>query len=119
MARGGKRGRKTSEPGLLGGLGAFFQGRRPKAPVSPHAQEIKALLMLGSSLWLFIAMASYYAPFDDPAAVGRNWGGQVGFYLANAAFISSGRPKMQAARDEGPPAAAQSAQAPGCAFASR
>jgi S-DNA-T family DNA segregation ATPase FtsK/SpoIIIE len=89
MGRGAKRGRKQGGLGLLAGLGASLRGRA-EAPPSPHVQEIKALLMMGFSLWLFVSMASYYAPFDDPAAAGRNWGGQVGFYLANAAFISCG-----------------------------
>lgn len=56
----------------------------------PHIQEIKGLLLIGVSIWLAIAMASYYRPIDDPGAAGRNWGGLVGFYLANLAFMATG-----------------------------
>ncbi|MCC7014515.1 MAG: DNA translocase FtsK 4TM domain-containing protein [Planctomycetes bacterium] len=55
-----------------------------------HIQEIKGLLLIGLSLWLFVAMASYYAPPDDPQAVGRNWGGRVGYYYAMGAFAAAG-----------------------------
>ena len=56
----------------------------------PHIQEIKGLLLIGGSVWLAIAMASYYRPIDDPGAEGRNWGGLVGFYFANLAFMATG-----------------------------
>lgn len=56
----------------------------------PHIQEIKGLLLIGGSIWLAIAMASYYRPIDDIGAQGRNWGGLVGFYLANLAFMATG-----------------------------
>ncbi|MGC8040471.1 DNA translocase FtsK 4TM domain-containing protein, partial [Salmonella enterica] len=56
----------------------------------PHIQEIKGLLLIGGSVWLAIAMASYYRPIDDPGAAGSNWGGLVGFYFANLAFMATG-----------------------------
>ncbi|MDP6839953.1 MAG: DNA translocase FtsK 4TM domain-containing protein, partial [Planctomycetota bacterium] len=65
-------------------------GRPVGNKTSARLQEIKGLAMTGLSLWLLISMVSYYTPFDDPRAVGRNWGGQAGFYLANWAFIAIG-----------------------------
>ena len=55
-----------------------------------RAQEIKGLLMIGFSVWLLIAMGTYYRPFDDPAAAGRNLCGKVGFYFADMAFLATG-----------------------------
>ena len=55
-----------------------------------HAKEIKGLLMIGFAMWLSIAMLTYYRPIDDPLAAGRNLGGEVGFYLADIAFLVSG-----------------------------
>jgi len=55
-----------------------------------HVQEIKGLALFGLSLWLCVSMASYYRPIDDPAAQGLNWGGQVGFYLADLAYMATG-----------------------------
>ena len=100
MARGGKRASRRAKkgPGLFARMSDALFGkdagkakkRSGRSEPSPHAQEIKALLLLGVSLWLFVSMTTYYTPFDDPRAAGRNWGGQVGFYLANAAFIATG-----------------------------
>jgi len=60
------------------------------AAARPHIQEIKGLLLIGLSMWLAVAMASYYGPIDDPGAQGHNWGGVVGFYFANLAFMATG-----------------------------
>jgi S-DNA-T family DNA segregation ATPase FtsK/SpoIIIE len=72
-------------------LRALFAGPGGEGTrTADHVQEIKGLLLLGGALWLFVAMVSYYRPIDDPGAAGRNWGGQVGFYLADAAFKVAG-----------------------------
>ena len=55
-----------------------------------RAHEIKGLLLIGVSVWLLVAMATYYRPIDDPGAAGRNLGGQVGFYLADSALLATG-----------------------------
>jgi DNA segregation ATPase FtsK/SpoIIIE-like protein len=67
-----------------------FERDLDSAAARPHIQEIKGLLLIGVSLWLAISMASYYRPHGDPGALGRNWGGLVGFYLANLAFMATG-----------------------------
>ncbi len=69
---------------------ALERDERESESSRPHVQEIKGLLLMGVSIWLAIAMASYYRPIDDPGAEGRNWGGLVGFYLANMAFMATG-----------------------------
>jgi S-DNA-T family DNA segregation ATPase FtsK/SpoIIIE len=70
--------------------GARARGKSRGRGISPHVQEICGLTLIGLSLWLAVAMASYYRPFDDPGAAGRNWGGQVGFYFANLVFMAGG-----------------------------
>ena len=88
-----KTGKKGAREGFLTRLGALAQGilgGGESGESKAHAQEIKGFLLIGLSLWLCVSMLTYYKPFDDPRAEGRNWGGQVGFYLANAAFISTG-----------------------------
>lgn len=55
-----------------------------------HVSEIKGLLLFGVSLWLCVAMASYSRPFGDPVSRGLNWGGQVGYYLADLAYVGTG-----------------------------
>jgi S-DNA-T family DNA segregation ATPase FtsK/SpoIIIE len=88
-----RKAKKGAGEGFLARLGALAQGilgGGESGASKAHAQEIKGFLLIGLSLWLCVSMLSYYKPFDDPRAAGRNWGGQVGFYLANAAFISTG-----------------------------
>jgi S-DNA-T family DNA segregation ATPase FtsK/SpoIIIE len=58
--------------------------------LSPHVKEVIGIVLIFVSLWLSVSMVSYYRPFDDPGAGGRNWGGQVGFYFANLVFMASG-----------------------------
>jgi S-DNA-T family DNA segregation ATPase FtsK/SpoIIIE len=55
-----------------------------------HVSEIQGLLLFGVSLWLCVAMASYSRPFGDPVSEGLNWGGQVGYYLADLAYVGTG-----------------------------
>ena len=99
MARKTKRKRKGKQEGVWARLMAWLDGpvadppsrrsRREEAR-SDHVQEIKGLALFGLSLWLCVSMASYYRPIDDPAASGLNWGGQVGFYLADVAYMATG-----------------------------
>ena len=55
-----------------------------------HVREIQGLVLIGVSIWLLVAMGTYYRPVDDPLAGGRNLGGRVGFYLADMAFLATG-----------------------------
>jgi S-DNA-T family DNA segregation ATPase FtsK/SpoIIIE len=63
---------------------------RRETEAAGHVQEIKGLALFGVALWLCVSMASYYRPIDDPAARGLNWGGQIGFYLADLAYMATG-----------------------------
>jgi hypothetical protein len=77
-------------------LGQRPRGRKrsgaqpPRSGSRGHIQEIKGLALFAFSLWLCVSMASYYRPIDDPAARGLNWGGQLGFYLADLAYMATG-----------------------------
>src|SRR5688572_28112237 len=55
-----------------------------------HVREMQALVLIGVSIWLLVAMGTYYRPVDDPLASGRNLGGRIGFYLADLAFLATG-----------------------------
>ncbi len=92
--RAGKKGRKGKPSGLMGRLravaGGFLFGRPVDECTSDRLQEIKGLALIGLSLWLLVAMVSHYAPYGDEGASGYNWGGQVGYYLANGAFRIAG-----------------------------
>ena len=100
-----KRGRKTSPKGggrssasspsswggrLKGALSGFLLGSDVDEETGDRLREIEGLALVGVSLWLILSMASFYAPFGDPGGAGRNWGGQAGWYLANAAFLFFG-----------------------------
>jgi S-DNA-T family DNA segregation ATPase FtsK/SpoIIIE len=88
----------TSESGPLARAAQWLAARfrRPEADAAEkkhtagHVQEIKGLLLVGLSLWLFVSMVSLYAPHDDPGAMGRNWGGVVGYYYAMGAHSAAG-----------------------------
>ena len=91
--------KKKAREGPLERLKAWFtpapkpaKGRAKKAdePASEHLQEIKGLLLLGFAVFLFVSVVSFYGPIDDPDAGGRNWGGQLGFYLAEMVFLVFG-----------------------------
>ncbi len=99
MAGGGarkarKRATKRGAGGPLARIGrivrSFLLGQELDDDASARLQEIKGLALIAVSIWLLIAMVSYYTPFDDPAAAGRNWGGQLGYYLATWIFLSIG-----------------------------
>jgi len=89
-----KKGRKGSPSGLMGRLrtvvGGFLFGRPVDETTSDRLQEIKGLALIGLSLWLLVSMVSHYAPYGDTGAEGHNWGGQLGYYLANGAFRIAG-----------------------------
>ncbi len=99
MGRAGSGKKKTrrkgsKSPGLLArfrdSAWGFVFGRELEEETAQHLQEIKGLVLLGFSLWLGISLASYYMPPDVPAAAGRNWGGQAGFFLATWVFLAMG-----------------------------
>jgi S-DNA-T family DNA segregation ATPase FtsK/SpoIIIE len=84
----------AQDEGLLQRLRDLFVGDDDDEPVDDeragHVSEIKGLLLFGASLWLCVAMASYSRPFGDPISRGLNWGGQVGYYLADIAYVGTG-----------------------------
>lgn len=89
------RGKAVAEDGLLQRLRDFFVAEDAAEEEedderSGHVSEIKGLLLFGVSLWLCVAMASYSRPFGDPVSRGLNWGGQVGYYLADLAYVGAG-----------------------------
>ncbi len=88
----GKRQRKpASQWGRVGAaLSGFLLGRELEEDTADRLQEIKGLLLIGLSLWLFVSLTSYYTPPDVAAATGRNWGGSAGFYLATWAYMAIG-----------------------------
>jgi len=97
MARSKKR--KETEEGLLARVAAWIRGPQEPPPTrssrreearADHVQEIKGILLFGLALWLCVSMGSYYRPIGDPAAKGLNWGGQVGFYLADLVYMATG-----------------------------
>ncbi|MBI5434271.1 MAG: DNA translocase FtsK [Planctomycetes bacterium] len=97
MAQAGTRkreGKSAKKQGFFARLGlvakTLIVGRDDGAPPSDRAQEIKGLVLLAGSIWLFLAMISYYRPYTDPDASGLNWGGKLGFYLAQVALSISG-----------------------------
>ncbi len=96
--RGGQkkgRSRKKSQPtSVLERLRAVAAGFLFGSPVdegtSDRLQEIKGLSLIGLSMWLLVSMVSYYTPPADLEASGHNWGGTMGFYLANGSFLIAG-----------------------------
>ncbi len=99
MARAAARKRSTTTEAEGGGtslaarLGALakslFVADEDEAP-SQHAREVVGIFMLFGSVWLWVALISYHAPFGDPGAQGYNWGGRLGFFLATAAHSFAG-----------------------------
>ncbi|MCK6445138.1 MAG: DNA translocase FtsK [Planctomycetes bacterium] len=82
--REGKSARKESFFARLGFVAkTLIVGRDDDEPPSERAQEIKGLIFIAFSIWLFLALISYYQPYADPGAAGLNWGGKFGFYAAN------------------------------------
>ena len=95
MAKG--RGRKTKKSGsqsavgrLASGVVSFFFGKPMEDTTMARFQEIKGLCLIAAAVWLLLSLVSFYAPIDDAAARGRNWGGQIGFWLANGTLVFVG-----------------------------
>ncbi len=95
--RAGKKAKskKKAQPtSLVERLRAVIAGFLFGSPVddgtSDRLQEIKGLCLIAFSLWLLVAMGSYYTPYGDPAALGKNWGGNAGYYLADMFFTAVG-----------------------------
>jgi S-DNA-T family DNA segregation ATPase FtsK/SpoIIIE len=68
----------------------FLFGPPVDEGTADRLREIKGLCLIGFSAFVFISMVSFYAPYDDPAARGYNWGGQAGFYIANGMNLIMG-----------------------------
>lgn len=92
--QGRKKANKKSEPSalsrLVGGAVSFLFGKPMEDTTLARFQEIKGLCLIAGAIWLFLALISFYSPIDDVQAVGRNWGGQIGFWLANGALLFVG-----------------------------
>ena len=87
----GKKGQPTSLVERLQAVAAgFLFGRPVDEGTSDRLQEIKGLALMGLSAWLVLSMVSFYTPYGDPGAKGHNWGGQLGFFLANGALRIAG-----------------------------
>lgn len=89
------KGRKSSSKtaSRTGGRGrfsalasSFLFGRPLDEPSAARVRELGAIVQIGFAIWLLISMATYYTPFDDVNAAGSNYGGTLGFYLADWAF---------------------------------
>ncbi len=89
---------RKSEPSRLAAVAGRLRdlvlglvtGRELDEQSEDQVHEVLGLLLIGLSIWLGISLFSFYEPFDDPGAVGRNWGGQIGHYLASWALILIG-----------------------------
>ena len=93
MARGKQRKtkRKRAQTGRFSALAAsFLVGKPLDERTSARVRELGGLLLIGVATWLLVSMASYYTPLDDPEAAGRNWGGAVGYWLADGSFRFTG-----------------------------
>ena len=88
-----KRGASAKRSGTFARLsrafGALFFGREDDE-ASDRWSEIGGICLIGFAIWLIVSMASFYVPFDDPAAEGHNWGGQIGHVLADGVFRAVG-----------------------------
>jgi S-DNA-T family DNA segregation ATPase FtsK/SpoIIIE len=90
-----KKGARGGEHSALGTrwrevARGFLFGKEVDEATSTRMREIGGIAMVGAAAFLFLALASYATPFDDPANRNWNWGGQVGFYLANGVKIVLG-----------------------------
>ncbi len=90
--RGGLGGLRTAFSRFGSVLGGLLVGTDDEE-THGHLREIGGLMLIGVGIWLAIALASFHYPFNSPDGVpfsGVNWGGQLGFYLANAALSAFG-----------------------------
>ncbi|MEZ5977173.1 MAG: DNA translocase FtsK [Planctomycetota bacterium] len=75
---------------LMATLSSLAMGREVDEETGGVLQEIKGLVLVGFSIWLFISLASFWAPLDGPQAGGHNWGGALGFYFGRQALYAIG-----------------------------
>ncbi|TAJ18922.1 MAG: DNA translocase FtsK, partial [Planctomycetota bacterium] len=68
----------------------FVFGRDLDDATAARLGEIKGLCLIAFSLFLLLALISFYRPVGDPAADGWNWCGKVGAYFANCALVALG-----------------------------
>src|SRR5204863_10129221 len=98
MARSGSNKRRSADDveresfaaRLLGTMRGFLFGPPLDERTADRLREIKGLCLIGFALFVLVAMASFYTPYDDPGAHGHNWGGQAGFYIANGVYLIMG-----------------------------
>ena len=96
----GKAGRKksskrgTKQAGLLeryrSMVRGFLFGGDVEEETSDRFQEIKGILFIGISLWLFLSLVTFFDPPQDPLAAGKNLGGKWGYYFAGGAVKGFG-----------------------------
>jgi hypothetical protein len=99
-ARKGRGGARSGGEGRLGvvlsRLGGMFAGLfvgTEDEETQGHLREIGGLMMVGLAIWLAIALLSFHRPYYTPEGLpytGVNWGGQLGFYLANVVLTAVG-----------------------------
>jgi S-DNA-T family DNA segregation ATPase FtsK/SpoIIIE len=68
----------------------FVFGRDLDDATAARLGELKGLCLIAFSLFLLLALISFYRPVSDPAAAGWNWCGKVGAYFANCALVALG-----------------------------
>jgi DNA segregation ATPase FtsK/SpoIIIE, S-DNA-T family len=98
MAKSAPKSKTKPRRGRAGGTGSRFLGilgrlrdvalslvvgRELEDRARSQIQEVLGLLLVGLSIWLGLSLFSYYQPYNDPWAAGKNWGGEIGFYLAS------------------------------------
>ena len=90
----GGRSAKAEASGVLARLrtllGGFLMGEEVEDATAERLQEIKGLACIGMSIWLLIALATFYGPYDDVLAEGKNWAGQIGYYVADKVLLALG-----------------------------
>jgi S-DNA-T family DNA segregation ATPase FtsK/SpoIIIE len=65
---------------------SFLFGEPLDGATGARVRELSGILMIGLSIWLLISMFSFHTPHGGEG----NIGGVVGYYLANAVFVSIG-----------------------------
>ena len=72
------------------GLRGFLFGKELDEGAQSRLREIAGLASLAFALFLFVALASYRTPHNDPLSASWNWCGQVGWYCAHLVKASAG-----------------------------
>ena len=87
---GGRKSKGGSDRSRWGQLAAsLFTGAPLDDESSARVRELGGLLLLGLSLWLFVALATFYTPHAS-APDGKNLGGFLGFHFAKGVFVAVG-----------------------------